>query len=105
MARLARSVYVEFPEHRHYFGRRSLTFQGSTKANTNHLLPVYSGMNGLKTGRTYGSGFHLIGSAERGGDHLIAVVMGCGSKSMRDRTTAGLLDLGFGRPRAETGAQ
>lgn len=97
MALLATRLYVNFPEYRHYFGLRSFAFAGITIANQNRLLPVYPGMNGLKTGTTRHAGCHLIGSAERDGQHLIAVVMGCTTKAARDQTTAALLDLGFSR--------
>jgi D-alanyl-D-alanine carboxypeptidase len=95
MALLAARLYVDFPERRHYFGLRSFAFGGLTFRSTNRLLPNYAGMNGMKTGTTPHAGYHLIGSAERDGQHLIAIVMGCATEAARDRETAGLLDFGF----------
>jgi D-alanyl-D-alanine carboxypeptidase len=97
MARLAARMYVDFPDHRRFFEMRSFHFQGLAIANQNTLLPTYAGMNGMKTGTSPGAGFHLIGSAERNGRHLIAVVMGCVTGRLRNGATAALLDFGFGR--------
>jgi D-alanyl-D-alanine carboxypeptidase len=104
MARLAARLYVDFPERRHYFGRRSFEFAGVAFRNRNRLLPIYPGMNGLKTGTTRHAGYHLVGSAERDGRHLIAVVMGCATEAARDRAVAALLDLGFGKRRVSSAA-
>jgi UDP-N-acetylmuramoyl-tripeptide--D-alanyl-D-alanine ligase len=96
MTRLATRVYMDFPDHRRFFEMRSFHYQGMAIANRNTLLPAYAGMNGMKTGTTPRAGCHLIGSAERNGQHLIAVVMGCASKRMRNEATGALLDFGFG---------
>ena len=96
MARLATRIYTDFPVHRRFFGARSFELHGVAITNQNTLLPAYAGMNGLKTGTTPRAGCHLIGSAERNGRHLIAVVMGCATKKMRNGATAALLDFGFG---------
>jgi D-alanyl-D-alanine carboxypeptidase len=96
MARLAARMYVDFPDYRRFFEMRSFQFQGLAIANQNTLLPTYASMNGMKTGTSPVAGFHLIGSAERNGRHLIAVVMGCVTRGLRNGATAALLDFGFG---------
>lgn len=62
--------------------------------NTNLLLHDYPGANGIKTGYTEAAGECLVASAERGGVHLIAVVMHA-DKDKRFDEAAKLLDYGF----------
>lgn len=63
--------------------------------NTNKLVRFYEGATGLKTGTTSQAGHCLSASAERGGMHLIAVVLGSESSDQRFSAARGLLDYGF----------
>ncbi|MBE6036772.1 MAG: D-alanyl-D-alanine carboxypeptidase [Clostridiales bacterium] len=63
--------------------------------NTNRLIKLYSGANGIKTGFTQDAGYCLSGSATRDGLTLIAVVMGCETTGDRWSETMRLLDHGF----------
>ncbi|MGI6752641.1 MAG: D-alanyl-D-alanine carboxypeptidase family protein [Anaerovoracaceae bacterium] len=63
--------------------------------NTNRLIKLYPGANGIKTGFTQEAGYCLAGSATKGDLTLIAVVMGCESTGIRWSETMRLLDYGF----------
>ena len=60
--------------------------------NLNRLLTEYPGAFGVKTGRTGGAGYTLIGGAERDGSRLLVVVLG--SDNHFDDAEV-LLDFGF----------
>lgn len=66
-----------------------------TLRNTNDLLFTYAGATGIKTGYTNNAGRCLISSAQRDGMELIAVVLGCESKTTRFSDSRKLLDYGF----------
>ncbi len=61
----------------------------------NELLARYPDATGVKTGFTDAAGYALIGSAERGGRELVAVVLGSVSSDARFDDAAALLDFGF----------
>ena len=65
--------------------------------NTNTLLPLYQGCNGLKTGSTTGAGYCLCATAQRQDAKLISVVMGATSIESRQKAAIELLDYGFDR--------
>ena len=64
-------------------------------SNTNKLVKYYKGITGLKTGSTEKAGFCLSASAKRDGLHLIAVVLGADTSSIRNQEVTKLLDFGF----------
>jgi D-alanyl-D-alanine carboxypeptidase (penicillin-binding protein 5/6) len=63
--------------------------------NTNRLIRLYPGANGIKTGFTQEAGYCLSGSAAKGDLTLIAVVLGCDTTHNRWGETMKLLDYGF----------
>lgn len=63
--------------------------------NTNKLVRFYEGMDGLKTGYTYDSGFNLTATAQRNGLRFITVIMDSKSTSSRNTDTTNLMDFGF----------
>lgn len=63
--------------------------------NTNELIQVYRGADGLKTGHTDEAGWSLVGTAKRGDFRLLSVVLGTDSNAARLRETKRLLDYGF----------
>ncbi|NNM54135.1 MAG: D-alanyl-D-alanine carboxypeptidase [Spirochaetales bacterium] len=71
--------------------------------NRNELLWTYPGADGLKTGYIDESGYNLVGTAERNGQRLLAIVLGVQARTTaqgsRLRTKAGeiLLNYGFQR--------
>ncbi len=61
--------------------------------NRDVLLWLYPGAFGTKTGSTAGAGFCVVGSAERDGRRLTAIVLGAPDEPFSD--AAALLDYGF----------
>ncbi len=69
---------------------------GTTQlVNTNKLVRFYDGATGLKTGTTAKAGCCVAASAERGGTHLVAVVMGSPTSDDRFNAAKALLNWGF----------
>lgn len=63
--------------------------------NTNKLVKLYKGCNGLKTGTTSNAGSCISVSATRDGMGLISVVMGSATSKDRFDSARALLDYGF----------
>ena len=63
--------------------------------NTNKLLSLYNGADGVKTGYTGMAGKCLIGSASRNGWQVITVVLGEPTSASRLNDTMKLLDFCF----------
>ncbi|CAN5492321.1 hypothetical protein BH20ACT15_BH20ACT15_06280 [soil metagenome] len=61
----------------------------------NTLLNADPTADGIKTGRTIGAGYVLVGSATRNWTQLISAVLGARSEAARDAETEKLLDYGF----------
>ena len=90
---------LRHPETLRYTGT-NLTYlrDGKTMlANRNALVSKdrYPGCDGLKTGYHSIGGWSLAATAERDGQRVIAVALGCPDKSTRNATTKKLLDKGF----------
>lgn len=92
VATLALAIYERFPHYTHFFATRSATWRDKRYRNTNRLLGVYPGMNGIKTGYISASGFNLAASVERDGFHIVAVVMGGKTSKRRNARMRTLLD-------------
>jgi len=97
MARLARALIQNYPDYYHYFNTGSFTYKGKTYKNHNKLMKTYEGMDGLKTGYIYASGFNVVTSAVRNGTRIIGVVFGGKTTRSRNRAMARYLDRGFSR--------
>jgi D-alanyl-D-alanine carboxypeptidase len=95
MAVLARSLLEDFPEYRDFYKLPAISIGGRVLRNFNSLIAHYHGATGMKTGFICASGYNLVGSAERGGRELIAVVLGETGGKARTRRAAELLDMGF----------
>ena len=95
MAVLARALLTDFPEYREFYKLPAISIGGRVLRNFNSLLAHYQGATGMKTGFICASGYNLVGSAERGGRELIAVVFGSFGGKARTRRAAELLDMGF----------
>lgn len=63
--------------------------------NRNLLLEQYDDATGLKTGFTTASGYSVVGTAERDGRAVLAVVLGADSAQSRFDDAIALLDHGF----------
>lgn len=63
--------------------------------NTNEMLEMYQGANGVKTGYTGKAGRCLVTSATRDGKKLISVVLNCPSRYKRAESSRKILDYAF----------
>lgn len=63
--------------------------------NTNKLIGVYPGVDGLKTGYTQEAGFCLVATAKQEDLRLLSIVMRTESDAERTRQSERLLDMGF----------
>jgi len=70
--------------------------------NTNRLIRFYSGLDGLKTGFTSGSGYCLAATAKRNNMRLISVIMKEATPNDRNNSTIELLNYGFGNYKVKT---
>jgi D-alanyl-D-alanine carboxypeptidase (penicillin-binding protein 5/6) len=95
VARLARAMIREFPEHYRMYSVRSYTLNGITQSNRNTLLWRNPEADGIKTGHTSRAGFCLVSSAKRGDTRMIAVVMGTESERARAEQSDALLRYGL----------
>ena len=96
MALLAIAVRKHYPQYWKYFSIPYFHYNGRSFKNGNGLLGIYDGCDGMKTGFTNRSKYSLVATAERGGKHLVSVVLGASGKSARNSISKGLLDFGFG---------
>lgn len=73
------------------------TFRGGkfTLRNTNGLLKVYRGADGLKTGHTAEAKFCLAATAKKGDFRLLSVILGADTDATRVAETKKLLDYGY----------
>jgi D-alanyl-D-alanine carboxypeptidase len=95
MAKLAFALYRDYPREYAFFATESFSYDGRTFETHNHLMEAFDGMDGIKTGYIYASGFNLAASAVRNRRRLIGVIMGGHTAESRDMEMAELLDDGF----------
>ena len=95
LASLARYLIEVFPEYYKYYSQPEFTWNNILQRNRNPLLGDYPGADGVKTGYIKESGYGMIGSAQRDGRRLIAVVSGLKSSREREEEITRLLDYGF----------
>jgi D-alanyl-D-alanine carboxypeptidase (penicillin-binding protein 5/6) len=68
-----------------------------TFVNRNSLVRTTPSVNGVKTGRTSGAGYVLVGSASRNGVTVLSAVLGTQSEAARNADTLELLRYGLRR--------
>lgn len=102
MATLALAILHTYPQYYHYFGVNKFDFRGKMIYGYDRLLGRYPGVDGMKTGYTYASGYNIVTSAVRHGRRLLGVVMGGSTAYSRDRLMVRLLNEGFSRVRRST---
>ena len=95
LAKLARAIIVEFPEHADLFSSIQVQVGKKTMRTHNGLLVSFPGADGMKTGFICKSGFNVVASATRDGRKLVAVVLGEPSVASRNDRTTELLENGF----------
>lgn len=92
MAILGRAINSRFPRYFAYFSTPEISYGGRTWKNTNKLLGKVNGVNGIKTGYVRNSGFNLVTNVERGGKHIIAVVIGGRTGNSRNAKMTELIE-------------
>ena len=97
LAKLARAIIVEFPEHADLFPSIQVQVGKKTMRTHNSLLVSLPGADGMKTGFICESGFNVVASATRDGRKLVAVVLGEPSVASRNVRATDLLEKGFKR--------
>jgi D-alanyl-D-alanine carboxypeptidase len=97
LAKLARAIIVEFPEHAGLFSSIQVKVGKKTMRTHNSLLVSLPGADGMKTGFICESGFNVVASATRDGRKIVAVVLGEPSAASRNQRATDLLDKGFRR--------
>lgn len=105
MAILARAIMQYFPQHYHFFKTIRFNYHGQTIETHNNLMRRFKGMDGMKTGYTYASGFNLVASSVRDNRRVIVAVFGGRTAVSRDNHVAELMNRGhamLGRGQAAT---
>jgi D-alanyl-D-alanine carboxypeptidase len=97
LARLARAIIVEFPDHLNLFTTTQIQVGKQVIRTHNGLLVSLPGADGMKTGFICESGFNIVASATRDGRKLVAVVLGEQSPATRRVRATDLLENGFKR--------
>ncbi|MDI6764571.1 MAG: D-alanyl-D-alanine carboxypeptidase family protein [Thermodesulfobacteriota bacterium] len=95
MALLAKRYIEDHPETLAIHSTTEFEYNGIKQGNRNTLLQKNIGVDGLKTGHIEESGYHLVATAKRDGQRMIAVVMGCDKMKKRAPETQKLLEYGF----------
>jgi serine-type D-Ala-D-Ala carboxypeptidase (penicillin-binding protein 5/6) len=95
IATLSRALIREFPQYYKWYSQRQFTWNNITQPNRNGLLERDPTVDGLKTGHTDSAGYCLVSSAKRENMRLISVVLGTASTSVRESSSAALLNYGF----------
>jgi D-alanyl-D-alanine carboxypeptidase (penicillin-binding protein 5/6) len=95
MAALAKRYLEDHPESLAYHSTTEYEHNGIRQGNRNTLLQKNMGVDGLKTGHVEEVGYHLLATAKRDGQRMIAVVMGCQKMNQRGPDAQTLLEYGF----------
>lgn len=95
MAVLAKRYLEDHPEALALHSATEFEYNGIRQGNRNTLLQKNIGVDGLKTGHVEESGYHLVATAKRDGQRMIAVVMGCDKVKKRAPEAQKLLEYGF----------
>ncbi|OYV37914.1 MAG: peptidase M15 [Acidocella sp. 20-61-6] len=94
VAKLSRVLINKFPQIIDISKQKSYTYDHITQASWNPVLTHDDTVDGLKTGLTDESGHCIDATAMRGGDRMIAVVMGGPTWSASTAAIESLLDYG-----------
>lgn len=73
--------------------------KGHVIRNTNPLLGVIPGVDGLKTGWTIASGYNLIVTAQKGKNRFLVIILGGANKRARDEMAINLLKAAYIYPK------
>ena len=86
---------LENPIFSQIVGTKSITISKRSLHNTNEMLYIYPGADGVKTGYTGQAGRCLVTSATRDGRRYISVVLNSPSRSLRAQSSKKILDYAF----------
>ncbi|MEW6377507.1 MAG: D-alanyl-D-alanine carboxypeptidase family protein [Thermodesulfobacteriota bacterium] len=92
---LVRHYIKDHPEALALHSTTEFEYSGIRQQNRNILLKKNIGVDGLMTGHVEESGYHLVATAKRDRQRMIAVVMGCDKLQKRYRDAETLLEYGF----------
>jgi serine-type D-Ala-D-Ala carboxypeptidase (penicillin-binding protein 5/6) len=95
LARLAKRIVADFPEHYTIYNERSFRWNDITQENRNPTLARVPGADGFQTGHTEEAGYGLTASAKRGERRLILVFNGLPTMRARAEESERLLEWGF----------
>jgi D-alanyl-D-alanine carboxypeptidase len=95
LMKLATSYLRHYPQALRYHSTTEINHCGAVHGNTNRLLGVCEGVDGIKTGYVGSSGYNIIATAKRGGTRIIAVILGGRTKQVRNRETERILNASF----------
>jgi D-alanyl-D-alanine carboxypeptidase (penicillin-binding protein 5/6) len=95
MVLLGRALITDFPESIEILSTRTFQHEGITQHNRNRLLWKDIGVDGIKTGHTEESGFHLVATASRNGQRFIVGVMGAKGEREREAIAQRFLTAAF----------
>jgi D-alanyl-D-alanine carboxypeptidase (penicillin-binding protein 5/6) len=95
MSILARRYIEDHPEALAIHSLIEFEYNGIRQGNRNTLLAKNIGVDGLKTGHVEESGYHLLATAKRENQRMIAVIMGCDKVRKRAPEAQKLLEYGF----------
>lgn len=99
MAEIVRRVLTDYPQILNYSSLPAVEFHGEIFGNSNTMMTKgeFPGIDGLKTGFTYGAGSCFAATASRDGRRVISVVMGARDHTARMEESRALLEHGFAR--------
>jgi D-alanyl-D-alanine carboxypeptidase (penicillin-binding protein 5/6) len=95
LAKLARALIRDFPEHYKWYSEKKFTYNNITQYNRNKLLWRDKTVDGVKTGHTESAGYCLVASSLRDEMRLLSVVLGTDSERAREQESRKLLNYGF----------
>ena len=95
IAILSAAIIREHPDFYRWYSEKEYTHNEITQYNRNKLLWKDSTVDGLKTGHTNAAGYCLVGSALRGGERWIAVVLGSSNERTREEAVLTLLNFAY----------
>ncbi|MFZ2620627.1 MAG: D-alanyl-D-alanine carboxypeptidase family protein [Alphaproteobacteria bacterium] len=99
VVKLGVAIQQRFPTYYKVFSETEFTYSGIRQTNRNGLLTANAGVDGMKTGHTDSTGYHLLATgtdtATGGTDRLFALVMGTSGFAEREGEALKLLRYGF----------
>ena len=95
IAILSAAIIRDYPQFYGWYSEKQYEHNEIVQYNRNKLLWKDESIDGLKTGHTEAAGFCLVGSALRGGERWIAVVLGSSDERKREQAVQSLLDFAF----------